>query len=436
MVLPWHNPVLLAEQAATIDLLSGGRLEFGVGKGYRHNEFAGFCIPMEEADERFEESLALIIKSWTDDERFSHHGKYWNFENIIVEPPTKQKPHPPIWMAAGNPDSIRKVARRGSKLLLDQFASTAARDRALQHLQGRGRGLRAAHSIRWMSASAAPSMWPRTPRTRRKAIEARLANQPRLAKLAQTPDGNSKSSMLSFDQTLDAAAESAMFGTPDEIAEKLSRLRAAGVEHMLLTGPAGSRENLRALCPRRHAGVRRVGPGTTAPAAAREFVVHKPVPRAFGGIPPLIKRNTVLFALSQSFVGAGTQLAYGIGPLMVIARHRLGEPRRPHRRLVRHQPVPGVLSGRQDHRHLRPQARHPVRPGPGARSARSSPAWRCSQGSAIGLTLGMIIFTSGISAGQQLRVAATDMYLPRQRGLALGFVAIGLAGRHCAEPAA
>src|SRR6185503_7277848 len=45
LVLPWHNPVLLAEQAATIDLLSGGRLEFGVGKGYRHNEFAGFCIP-------------------------------------------------------------------------------------------------------------------------------------------------------------------------------------------------------------------------------------------------------------------------------------------------------------------------------------------------------------------------------------------------------
>ncbi|MEA3024935.1 MAG: hypothetical protein QOF91_220, partial [Alphaproteobacteria bacterium] len=112
MVLPWHNPVLLAEQAATIDLLSGGRLEFGVGKGYRHNEFASFCIPMEEADERFEESLALILKSWTSNERFSHHGQYWHFENIIVEPPTAQKPHPPIWMAAGSPDSIRKVARR------------------------------------------------------------------------------------------------------------------------------------------------------------------------------------------------------------------------------------------------------------------------------------------------------------------------------------
>src|SRR5438094_209056 len=50
MVLPWHNPVLLAEQAATLDLLSGGRLDFGIGKGYRYNEFAGFCVPMEEAE--------------------------------------------------------------------------------------------------------------------------------------------------------------------------------------------------------------------------------------------------------------------------------------------------------------------------------------------------------------------------------------------------
>ena len=123
LVLPWHNPVLVAEQAATIDLLSGGRLDFGVGKGYRHNEFAGFCVPIEEADARFNESLDVIVKSWTSKQRFSHHGKYWNFEDIIVEPPTAQKPHPPIWMGAGSPDSIRQVAARGFNLLLDQFAS-------------------------------------------------------------------------------------------------------------------------------------------------------------------------------------------------------------------------------------------------------------------------------------------------------------------------
>ncbi len=105
MVLPWHNPVLLAEQAATLDLLSGGRLDFGIGKGYRYNEFAGFCVPMEEADARFDEALAVILKAWTADEPFSHRGKYWQFDNIVVEPPTAQRPHlphPPIWMGAGS----------------------------------------------------------------------------------------------------------------------------------------------------------------------------------------------------------------------------------------------------------------------------------------------------------------------------------------------
>src|SRR5882757_1471709 len=78
IVLPWHNPVLLAEQAATIDLLSGGRLDFGIGKGYRHAEFASFCIPQEEADARFDEGLEVILKSWTSEQRFSHHGRFWN----------------------------------------------------------------------------------------------------------------------------------------------------------------------------------------------------------------------------------------------------------------------------------------------------------------------------------------------------------------------
>src|SRR6188508_1537616 len=82
LVLTWHNPVLLAEQAATIDLLSGGRLEFGVGKGYRQAEFASFGIPQEEADARFDEGLELIVKARTSNERFSHHGKFWHFENI------------------------------------------------------------------------------------------------------------------------------------------------------------------------------------------------------------------------------------------------------------------------------------------------------------------------------------------------------------------
>src|SRR3954447_24879006 len=87
IVLPWHNPVLLAEQAATLDLLSGGRLDFGVGKGYRNNEFSGFAMPPEEAESRFEEGLAIILKAFTSDEPFSHQGRYCRFDNIVVEPP-------------------------------------------------------------------------------------------------------------------------------------------------------------------------------------------------------------------------------------------------------------------------------------------------------------------------------------------------------------
>src|ERR1700688_807796 len=85
IVLPWHNPVLLAEQAATLDLLSGGRLDFGTAQGYRYNEFAGFAMAMEEADERFDESMAVITKSFTNNVPFSHKGKYWQFDNVIVE---------------------------------------------------------------------------------------------------------------------------------------------------------------------------------------------------------------------------------------------------------------------------------------------------------------------------------------------------------------
>src|SRR6266705_829672 len=86
MVLPWHNPVLLAEQAATLDLLSAGRLDFGIGTGYRYNEFVGFDLPMDEAREKFEESIDVILKAWTSNEPFSHKGKFWTFKDIVVEP--------------------------------------------------------------------------------------------------------------------------------------------------------------------------------------------------------------------------------------------------------------------------------------------------------------------------------------------------------------
>ncbi len=65
----------------------------------------------------------VLLKAWTSEERFSHHGKYWRFNDIVVEPPSAQKPHPQIWMGAGSERSIRNVAERGFNLLLGQYAS-------------------------------------------------------------------------------------------------------------------------------------------------------------------------------------------------------------------------------------------------------------------------------------------------------------------------
>ena len=122
-MLPWHNPVLLAEQVATLDLLSNGRIDLGVGRGYRHNEFAGFAMPPDEAEPRFEEVLDVLVRALASDVPFSHHGRFFRFDKVVVEPPPHQRPHPPIWLAAGSEASISTCARRGFNLLLDQFAS-------------------------------------------------------------------------------------------------------------------------------------------------------------------------------------------------------------------------------------------------------------------------------------------------------------------------
>jgi alkanesulfonate monooxygenase SsuD/methylene tetrahydromethanopterin reductase-like flavin-dependent oxidoreductase (luciferase family) len=236
IVLPWHNPVLLAEQAATLDLLSGGRLDFGIGKGYRYNEFAGFCVPMEEADARFDEALDVIIRAWTADEPFSHRRKYWQYDNIVVEPPTAQRPHPPIWTGAGNENSIRRVAAQGFNLLLGQYASPGdvawnitvykaeveAHGRCFDPMQV---GVTRAFFV---TDSAAE---------KEAAMERRLQNRMRQLKLATRPDGTVHGGPDRATGDPHAVNEiSAMYGTPDKIADKLEELRAAGVGYVLVNG--------------------------------------------------------------------------------------------------------------------------------------------------------------------------------------------------------
>jgi alkanesulfonate monooxygenase SsuD/methylene tetrahydromethanopterin reductase-like flavin-dependent oxidoreductase (luciferase family) len=235
LVLPWHNPVLIAEQAASIDLLSGGRLDFGVGKGYRHNEFAGFCVPIAEADGRFNESLDVIVKAWTSKQRFSHHGKYWNFDDIIVEPPTAQKPHPPLWMGAGSRDSIRAVAKRGYNLLLDQFASfeTVAERIAIYKEAMEEFG----HAFDPSNVGVARAFFvAKDAADKEAALERRMEAQRRLEAISSAPGTRNQASIMAYSDTREASEESALYGNPDEIADQLEKLRSLGVQYILLNG--------------------------------------------------------------------------------------------------------------------------------------------------------------------------------------------------------
>ena len=244
LVLPWHNPVLLAEQAATLDLLSGGRLDFGIGKGYRYNEFAGFCLPMEEADSRFEESLEVISKAFTCETPFSHRGKYWRFDNIVVEPPTAQKPYPPFWMGAGSEASVRQVAERGYNMLLGQHSlAEEILDQVAQfrgEVETRGRGFDPMHVAVARAVHIAEDA-----ADKEAALERRYQGHLRINALARRPDGEARTRFKTHEEEARyESAESALFGTPDEIVRKLEALRQGGVEYVIINF-GGSRENIR-----------------------------------------------------------------------------------------------------------------------------------------------------------------------------------------------
>lgn len=111
-LLPLHQPLGLAEQAATADLLSGGRLEFGVGRGSIPSQFHGFRVPVSENRGRFDEALEVIRLAWTK-ERFSYHGTYYQVEDVSVVPRPLQRPHPPIRVAVHSAESFAHIGDRG-----------------------------------------------------------------------------------------------------------------------------------------------------------------------------------------------------------------------------------------------------------------------------------------------------------------------------------
>src|SRR4029077_14383328 len=115
-VRPLVHPIRTAEEAATVDQISQGRLDFGVGRSGFPRAYSGYGVRYDESRERFQESLDVILKAWTQN-GFSHAGKYFTFDNLPVVPRPYQKPHPPIWVAATTYDTFPMVGSMGLSLV-------------------------------------------------------------------------------------------------------------------------------------------------------------------------------------------------------------------------------------------------------------------------------------------------------------------------------
>ncbi len=119
VVLPYNHPIRVAERAAALDVLSAGRLELGIGRGFSPAEYRAFGVDMGKSREYVAESLAILRQAGQGP--LAHRGRLFAFEQIEVLPKPLQKPHPPLWTAAVSPETFRWAAREGLGVLVGPF---------------------------------------------------------------------------------------------------------------------------------------------------------------------------------------------------------------------------------------------------------------------------------------------------------------------------
>jgi alkanesulfonate monooxygenase SsuD/methylene tetrahydromethanopterin reductase-like flavin-dependent oxidoreductase (luciferase family) len=129
---PFYNPLRLAEEVALLDVLSGGRVNWGAGRGFERSEFAAFGIPGEESAPRFHEAVDIVLKAWTN-QRLTYRGKFYQYDGVEVLPKPIQAPHPPIWMAASSMPAIEWAASQGHSILMDPHSSRLDLARKRRH---------------------------------------------------------------------------------------------------------------------------------------------------------------------------------------------------------------------------------------------------------------------------------------------------------------
>jgi alkanesulfonate monooxygenase SsuD/methylene tetrahydromethanopterin reductase-like flavin-dependent oxidoreductase (luciferase family) len=123
VVLPFHDPLVVAEEYAMVDMLSGGRLNLGVGSGYLAHEFEGFGVPATEKQARFDEALQTLLRAWTG-ERFSYQGRFVQVKDVKLNVQPVQRPHPPVWIAILRNEVAAAVGGRGFPIMMIPYATS------------------------------------------------------------------------------------------------------------------------------------------------------------------------------------------------------------------------------------------------------------------------------------------------------------------------
>jgi alkanesulfonate monooxygenase SsuD/methylene tetrahydromethanopterin reductase-like flavin-dependent oxidoreductase (luciferase family) len=233
-VLPLCHPLRLAEEAATVDQLSHGRLIFGVGRSGFPRTYEAYGVPYAESRERFAETLEIVKRAWCE-ERFSYRGKYFSYDDVAVAPKPWQKPHPPIRVAATSPDTFPVIGALGHP------AFVAARIGSLSDLAPQVRSYREAYKAAGHPGEGeiylrVPVYVAETERQAREEPEAsimqffrfmgdRLADSASRAGARSIEDRAGRARQL---QTIDydeALRERMIVGTPERVADRLVALR-------------------------------------------------------------------------------------------------------------------------------------------------------------------------------------------------------------------
>ena len=128
-VLPLRNPLRVAEEVATLDHISGGRLDFGIGRSALPQDYLGYGMDYRESRDRFRECLEVILKAWTMD-TFSYEGEFYNYQDVSVSPKPLQQPHPPIRIGVSSAETFAMVGRMGYPMFINPTRVSSLSDLA------------------------------------------------------------------------------------------------------------------------------------------------------------------------------------------------------------------------------------------------------------------------------------------------------------------